>query len=211
MTQKIDRRTSAEKHKKNPFLAETVAEVDLGKKHISFGTGNGLVDPETGEYQGESAFKMTRVVDKSQFLMMYMGLQSAFWQLSPSAQKVLRVIFYQAQHNAIGRDEIHLSWEAAKSIFEEEQIKVSRATYFRGVGELVEKRVVAESTRTGIFFLNPTLIFNGNRATFIQQIIAEDPDVVHEAQQITAKRALEAHRQLSGQTLKKIAESIKPR
>lgn len=207
--EKIDRRTAAIKYKKNPFLAEMVAEVDLGKKTVAFGTGKGLVDPETGEYQGEAAFKITKVVDKSQFLMMYMGLQSAFWQLSPRAQKVLRVIFYQAQHNAIGKDEIHLSWEAAEEIFKQEDIKMSRATYFRGVSELVEKRVIAEATRPSIFYLNPTLLFNGNRATFIQQIITDDPDVVKEAQEITAKRALEAHRELSGSKLKEIGESIR--
>jgi hypothetical protein len=207
--EKVDRRSNTVKHKKNPFLAEAVAEVDLGRKTVSFGTGNGMVDTETGEYQGESAFKMSRVVDKSQFLMMYMGMQSAFWQLTARSQKVLRIIFYQAQHNAIGKDEIHLSWEAAEEIFVQEGIKISRATYFRGVAELVEKRVIAESTRPSIFFLNPTLLFNGNRATFIQQIITDDPDVVKEAQEITAKRALEAHRELSPSKLKEIGDQVK--
>jgi hypothetical protein len=208
--EKIDRRLSAVKHKKNPFLAETIAEVDLGTKTMTFGTGSRVADQETGECLGEAAFKQTRVVDKSQFLMMYMGLQSAFWQLSQRAQKVLRVIFHQAQSkNTIGKDEIYLSWEVAEEIFIAEEIKISRATYFRGLGELVEKRIVAESTRTNIVYLNPTLIFNGNRATFIQQIITDDPDVVREAQEITAKRALDAHRQLSPAKLKEIGDSIK--
>jgi len=206
---KIDRRTSVVKHKKNPFLAEAVASVELGTKTVSFGTGEHLANIETGEMAAEAAFKMTKVVDKSQFLMMYLGLQSAFWQLSQRAHKVFRVIFHEAQHRAIGKDEIYLSWEVAQEVFEAEGIKMSRATYFRGVAELVEKRIIAESVRSGIFFLNPTLIFNGNRATFIQQIIMDDDAVVKEAQEITAKRALEAHRKLSGQELKDIGESIK--
>ncbi len=206
---KIDRRTTAVKHKKNPFLAETVASVELGTKTVTFGTGEHLANVETGEMAGEAAFKMTKVVDKSQFLMMYLGMQSAFWQLSQRAHKVLRVIFHEAQYRAIGKDEIYLSWEVAQEVFEAEGIKMSRATYFRGVAELVEKRIIAESIRTSIFFLNPTLLFNGNRATFIQQIITDDESVLREAQEITANRALEAHRELSGQKLKEIGESIK--
>ncbi|WP_141709914.1 hypothetical protein, partial [Enterovibrio norvegicus] len=65
---KIDRRTSIVKHKKNPFLAETIAEVELGTKTVTFGTGETMANMETGEVAGEAAFKMTRVVDKSQFL-----------------------------------------------------------------------------------------------------------------------------------------------
>ncbi|OEE64531.1 hypothetical protein A1OK_00005 [Enterovibrio norvegicus FF-454] len=141
--------------------------------------------------------------------MMYLGLQSSFWQLSQRAHKVFRVIFHEAQYRVIGKDEVYLSWETAQDVFESEGIKMSRATYFRGVAELVEKRIIAESVRTGIFFLNPALIFNGNRATFIQQIITDDKEVLKEAQQITAKRALEAHRELSGKKLKNIGESIK--
>lgn len=209
IAEKIDRRSTVAKHAKNPFLAETVAEVELGTKIMTFGTGKGLVDPTTGEYAGEAAFKTRKVVDKSQFLMLYMGMQAAFWQLSQRSQKVLRIIFHEAQHNAIGKDEIYLSWDVAEEIFKKEEIKISRATYFRGVAELVEKRIIAESTRTNIFFLNPTLIFNGNRATFIQQIVTDDPDVEREAQEITAKRALEAHRELTPKQIKEIGSEMK--
>lgn len=209
VTERKDRRLAVTKHKKNPFLAETVAEVNIGHKTVSFGTGEALVNAETGEYKGEAAFKQVRVVDKSKFLMMYMGMQSAFWQLSARSQKVLRVIFHEMQNNAIGKDEVYISWDVAEEIFKNEGIKMSRATYFRALAELVEKKVVAESTRTGIFYLNPTLLFNGNRATFVQQIIAEDPSLVEEAQHITAKKALEASRTLSGETLKDIGDSIK--
>lgn len=205
--QKIDRRTATTKYKKNPFLAETIASVDLGSKTMTFGTGE-RVSQKTGEVT-EAAFKMTRVVDKSQFLMLYLGFQSSFWQLSQRAHKVLRVIFHEAQYRAIGKDEIYLAWNVAEEVFESEGIKMSRATYFRGISELIEKRIIAESVRTGIFFLNPTLIFNGNRATFIQQIILNDDDVVKEAQEITATRALKAHRELSSETLKKIALTMK--
>jgi hypothetical protein len=207
---KIDRRkATVTKYKTNPFRTEMVAEVQLGRKTLTFGTGNRAVDERTGECLGEAAYRQTRVIDRSKFIMMYQAMQNAFWQLSPRAQKVLRVVFYEVSERAIGKDEIYLNWPIAEEVFSQEGMKVGRATYFRGVAELIEKKVIAESTRQNIYFINPTLMFNGNRATFIQQIISDDPALLDEAQEIIAKRALEASRQLDGKTLKEIGESVK--
>lgn len=206
---KIDRRTKDLKHEKNPFLANTVAEVDIGYKKTTFGTGKRVNETETGEDLGEAAFQQVRVVDKSKFLMFYLSGQQMFWQLSAKAQKVLRLIFNEVSYRAIGKDEIYLSWEIAEKFFKNEEIKMGRSTYFKAIAELTDKLVIAESIRTNIWFINPVLIFNGNRATFVQKIIAEDPDLVEEAQEITAKRSLEAIRKLDKEKLKDIGSSIK--
>ena len=206
---KIDRRTKDLKHEKNPFLANTVAEVDIGYKKTTFGTGNKVADMGTGEDLGEAAFQQVRVVDKSKFLMFYLSGQQMFWQLSAKSQKVLRLIFNEVSYRAIGKDEIYLSWEIAEKFFKSEEIKMGRSTYFKAIAELTDKLVIAESVRTNIWFINPVLIFNGNRATFVQKIIAEDPNLVDEAQEITAKRALDAMRQLDNEKLKDIGNSIK--
>ncbi|MFA0464232.1 hypothetical protein AB4458_23985, partial [Vibrio sp. 10N.261.45.F1] len=157
----------------------------------------------------EAAFQQVRVVDKSKFLMFYLSGQQMFWQLSAKAQKVLRLIFNEVSYRAIGKDEIYLSWEIAEKFFKNEEIKMGRSTYFKAIAELTDKLVIAESIRTNIWFINPVLIFNGNRATFVQKIIAEDPDLVEEAQEITAKRSLEAMRKLDKEKLKDIGSSIK--
>lgn len=206
---KIDRRTGELKFDKNPFRANTVAEVDIGYKKTTFGTGKRVADTDTGEDLGEAAYQQVRVVDKSKFLMFYLAGQQMFWQLTPKAQKVLRLIFNEVSENAIGKDEIYLSWEIGKRFFEKEGIKCGRSSYFDAVKELADKMVIAESIRTNIWFINPVLIFNGNRATFVQKIISEDPSLVEEAQEITARRALEAMRQLDGEELKDIANEFK--
>jgi hypothetical protein len=206
----VDRRTShGQKYLKSPFRAGTVAEVDLGYKTLTFGTGDTAIDQKTGEVLGEAAYKQTRVVDKSKFLMVYQSMQNFMWQLSQRAQKVLRVIYHEVSERAIGKDEIYLNWEVAEEIFAIYEIKISRATYFRGLGELIDKMVIAEATRQNIYYINPTLIFNGNRATFIQQIISEDPSLVNESYEMTAKRSLEASVKLSESKLKGIGDSIK--
>lgn len=203
----IDRRTKDLKYEKNPFHADTVAEVDIGYKTTSFGTGKSLTDLETGESY-EAGFKQVRVVDKSQFLMFYLAGQQVFWQLSARAQKALRLIFNEVQHRAIGKDEIYLSWEIGEKFFKENNIKMGRSTYFKAIAELADKKVIAESIRTNIWFINPVLIFNGNRATFVQQIIAKDPALIDEAQEVTAKRATEALKKLDEGALDKIGNDF---
>lgn len=42
-------------------------------------------------------------------------------------------------------------------------IKVSRTTYFKGMKELVEKSFIAETMIQNYYFINPDLIFNGDR------------------------------------------------
>lgn len=207
--QKLDRRTKDLKFEKNPFRANTVAEVEIGYKKTTFGTGRKINDTETGEDLGTAAFQQVRVVDKSKFLMFYLSGQQVFWQLSAKAQKVLRLIFNEVSERAIGKDEIYLSWEIATKFFESEDIKCGRSSYFSAIKELSEKMVIAESIRTNIWFINPVLIFNGNRATFVQKIIAEDPNIVEEAQEITARRSLNAMRQLDGKELEDIGNSFK--
>lgn len=207
--QKLDRRTKDLKFEKNPFRANTVAEVDIGYKKTTFGTGKRINETETGEDLGEAAFQQVRVVDKSKFLMFYLSGQQVFWQLSAKAQKLLRLIFNEVSYRAIGKDEIYLSWEVAEKFFKEEGIKCGRSSYFSAIKELSEKMVIAESVRTNIWFINPVLIFNGNRATFVQKIIAEDPNLVEEAQEITAKRSLEAMRKLDSEKLEEIGNSFK--
>ena len=183
-------------------------EVDIGYKTTTFGTGNRVADTGTGEDLGEAAFKQVKVVDKSRFIMLYLEGQKIFWQLTPKAQKTIRLIFNEVQYRAIGKDEVYLSWEVAEKFFKKEDLKMGRSTYFKAIVELTEKKVIAESIRTNIWFINPVLIFNGNRATFVQELILEEPELVEEAQEITAKRALEAMRELDSDELKKIGQSI---
>jgi hypothetical protein len=203
----VDRRTKDLKYEKNPFHANTIAEVDIGFKTTTFGTGQNFDNRETGE-SIEAGFKQVRVVDKSQFLMFYLAGQQVFWQLSKRAQKALRLIFNEVQHRAIGKDEIYLSWELGNKFFKENGIKMGRSTYFKAIAELSDKKVIAESIRTNIWFINPVLIFNGNRATFVQTLISNDPTLLDEAQEITAKRALEALDKLDDGALDKIGNDF---
>lgn len=203
----IDRRTKDLKYEKNPFHVDTVAEVKIGYKKTSFGAGKLFTDLETGESY-EAGFKQVRVVDQSQFLMFYLAGQQVFWQLSAKAQKALRLIFNEVQHRAIGKDEIYLSWEIGEKFFKENKIKMGRSTYFKAIAELTDKKVIAESIRTNIWFINPVLIFNGNRATFVQQIIAKDPSLVDEAQEVTAAKSIEALKKLENGALDKIGNDF---
>ena len=46
---------------------------------------------------------------------------------------------------------------------------ISRATFFRGMTELIERGFIAESQSQGMYFLNIDYLFNGNRLAFIKE------------------------------------------
>jgi len=197
------------KHQTSPFLADTVAAVEPKVKTKTYGRGSECVDISTGEYKGEIAFKHTRVVDAADFIMTYQAYQIVYWKLTTAAQKVMRAVFFQMSNEIISKDQIYLSWDVAEDIYNNENISVGRSTFYKGMLELIEKRVLAMSTRENIYFFNPALIFKGNRAIFAQEIVRSDPEIKHEAQEIRAKRALEAMRELDPKELKKIGKNMK--
>jgi hypothetical protein len=46
---------------------------------------------------------------------------------------------------------------------------IGRATFHRGMTELIERGFLAESIEPGMYFLNIDYMFNGNRLAFIKE------------------------------------------
>ncbi|MGS4726883.1 hypothetical protein ACKURA_06780, partial [Citrobacter farmeri] len=65
---------------------------------------------------------------------------------------------YQKQ---IGGDEIYLNFETAKEEAEKYDYTISKAVYYRGLKELLEKKMIAKSVKKYIFYINPAIVFNG--------------------------------------------------
>ena len=74
---------------------------------------------------------------------------------------------YQKQ---IGGEEIYLNFETAKEEAEKYESAISKAVYYRGLKELLEKKMIAKSVKRYIFYINPAIIFNGDRARFVKEI-----------------------------------------
>lgn len=52
----------------------------------------------------------------------------------------------------------------------EPPLKLSLATFKRGINELEKAQIVAKTIRQGRYFINPNFVFNGDRIAFTTMI-----------------------------------------
>jgi hypothetical protein len=48
---------------------------------------------------------------------------------------------------------------------------LSESIFYRGIKELIEKRIIAKTNEKNWYFINPAIVFNGDRARFVSEII----------------------------------------
>lgn len=48
---------------------------------------------------------------------------------------------------------------------------MSESVFYRGIKELIEKRIIAKTNEKNWYFINPAIVFNGDRARFVSEII----------------------------------------
>ena len=173
--------TKIVKYKENPFL--DVQKIQSKKKQIVVGSSKAIVDPATGEIEGELSHIATyREVDDEEFVKFYTANIALTFDLSSAGNKVFQFLMRVMQVSAIKRDQVYLSTEIVDDFVEAHNVKLSHTTYYRGIKELTEKKVVARSTKANIFFVNPHLVFNGDRYAFTQAVrrkkVRRDPNTV---------------------------------
>ena len=68
-----------------------------------------------------------------------------------------------------------LNLREAQRFIEQIEESISETTYMRGINELIKKDFIAESPRgSGWFYINPDIIFNGDRVRFIQELVTTE-------------------------------------
>ena len=172
-----------EKYTQNPFVDGVLSEIKTKRKVLSNGSAKHMViEQETGEVvsTGASGFWITQEVDRAQFIKLYVGGVKAFKELTQSGAKVFELMYLQVQEQ-ISQDKIYLSQIAAA------ELGISKATYFRGLGELIEKGFLAQSIEVNRYFINPEFIFNGDRLQLVKEYRVRNSSV-----KISSTEALEA-------------------
>lgn len=119
-----------------------------------------VVDHGTGEILGHGgaiAYEWEEV-DKERFVKLYLaGLKQAAG-LSKAGLLVFEIVYAQVRENP-GKDTVMLSAV---------ETALPRATYFRGLRELLDKEFLYKSTYDSIYFVNIRFMFNGDRLAFVK-------------------------------------------
>ena len=173
------------KHQANPFLSNASVNSKTGTKRLSNKKGDKfMIVSDNGETVAPAGFHEIIEIDKTQFVKLYINGVKAFQGLKSAGAKVFEIIYRAVQENP-GSDKIYLHFMSV----EQNITPISRATFFRGMTELIERGFIAESFEPGVYFLNIDYLFNGDRLTFIKEYRIKSIDSMIETS--TAKAGAE--------------------
>jgi hypothetical protein len=155
------------KHKESPFLenftvstkGKRVTVNQIGK------TNDMIVSPDTGEIKGTHVVAY-RQVDDAEFVKIFTANIALTFELNQSGRKVFDMLIRVMQHSAITRDQVYIDEHVREEFATSHNVNLASATMYRGIDNLIERKIIARSQRTNIYFINPSLVFNGDRVAF---------------------------------------------
>lgn len=158
------------RYKNNPFLLNMIIPVKGKRIQLSrLGKDdNVLINQSTGEMLGTHVTTY-RPADNEQFVKLYTSHVSFTFELKSPGIKAFGVLLWAVQNQSISKDEVHLDMLVLNEFtqaHQKNQLKLSQATFLRGLAELVKAQIIAKTLRQGIYFINPNFMFNGDRIAF---------------------------------------------
>lgn len=155
----------------NPFLESF--SINMRKKNVSIMTGNKVLEGAEGETLKVNAISVSREIDTSQYIKIYTAYMTPLFELSKAAQKVIQLILLEVQENAQGVAHVFFNINVAHRRCEQlGWNKIAKKTYMVGIKELIDKQFLAgHADGTGMWWFNPAIVFNGDRAVFVQQYV----------------------------------------
>lgn len=165
-------------NKENPFLTQAVEQVqnNIVKKYKSATKTDEKAilkayDENTGEILGSTQFIRQIEVDEEKFAKLYLDQFSAFFDLKPQAIRVFGYILSQLLPN---KDEFMFLIEDCL-----EYTKYKSSTSIRiGLTSLLENGIIARGRTEFLYFVNPMVVFNGNRITFAQTYVKKQKNKI---------------------------------
>lgn len=163
-------RAKVERHDTNPFLDNMVVPLKGKQVRLSrLGKDNNIIINEsTGETQG-TAITTYRKVDSEKFVKLFTANIGFTFDLTSPGIKAFTVLIWAVQNKALEKDEIYLDSFVLNDFIDSQQdktLKLSAATFKRGLSELVKAQIIARTRRQGQYFINPNFMFNGDRIAF---------------------------------------------
>jgi hypothetical protein len=167
--------TSFQKNEENPFLKQAVEEIEnhIVRKYKSNSGSEkkGIVvscDTDTGEIFKTSFIRQIEV-DDDKFAKLFLSNFSAFFDLSQAAIRVFGYILTCLKPKSdtfifrIEKAIEYTKYETAKPIY-------------KGLEELLKGEVIARGPIDSMWFINPLVVFNGDRVSFTKAFVRKKAD-----------------------------------
>lgn len=151
-------------YKENPFWEPT--EIRVGKKIIR--VAGGIHVSNEGEGVQHSGIYIIEHIDKEEFIKLYTKNIKIFFDLRPSAQKVLQAVLNILQKNP-GNDALYLPFFEVQEYSKKNSLAISKASFHNAMKEMIQKGFLAEAEAPNKYWINPHIFFNGDRMSFIRE------------------------------------------
>ncbi|CNE74806.1 replication/maintenance protein RepL [Yersinia enterocolitica] len=151
----------------NPFIFEDDIEIETRGRKRTVARGEKFQTSEGDKY--EKVIHSIQEVDKAKFVKIFISRVRVLFDLTLTGNKLF-YIFMFVMSDVIGKDEVYMNFEKAKDIAAQCDFNLSNPVYYRGIKELIDKKIIAQSKSKYIYYINPAVLFNGDRAKFIEEI-----------------------------------------
>tara|TARA_B110000908_G_scaffold84040_1_gene100468 strand:- start:287 stop:907 length:621 start_codon:yes stop_codon:yes gene_type:complete len=167
VSSKVSIKMTLERFKENPFLKNMIIPVRGQSVQLSVlgADDNVLVNQSTGEVHGTHVTTYKKV-DKEQFVKIFTENIGLTFNLNSAGIKSFNVLLWAVQHKALSKDMIPFDGLLLSEFLNNSELKLSLATFRRGIGELEKSQIIAKTMRKGWYFINPNFCFNGDRIAF---------------------------------------------
>jgi len=189
-------------NRENPFLEKAVAEMKVSIKRQTIrpknrgGEANLMLVDGLGAEHGEATFVRQVEVDEEEFTKLF---RKGVAQISGLSTRGTKVWLYICDQLKPGATSVHF---LPAQCLEHTGYK-TRGNILSGLAELLEASIIARSQDSSLYFINPAVMFNGNRITFAKSYIKKQIVKKHPTQ-----LELELNPYISLEELKKIAQRI---
>lgn len=162
-------------HKTNPFAEETIAKMGnvlVSKKVLGANKDEGAIlkaVDNNGEVLGGTAFIREKVIDQELFAKFFFAGFGAFYDLKPVSIKVFGFIMQQLKPNL---DIFYFYLDDCI-----DATGYTKMSIYRALTELCNHNIIARGRTEYEYYINPMVVFNGDRITFATTYInANHPD-----------------------------------
>lgn len=158
------------KYEVNPFALNKEA-FRVGQKLQYIGNGDkfiAIIDKKTGELQTQGAvIGFRKNVDQQEFVKIYTGGMAAVFNLSSAGKRIFAIIYKQIRTQK-ETDRVILRYKSSYGM--------SKPTWYKGLKECLQNKLIAQSDVAGVYFINITYFFNGSRLTLLQEYNIIQPE-----------------------------------
>lgn len=153
------------RHKINPFVENMIIPVGSKSVQVLGKDSNILVNQVTGESTGTHVIARKKI-DSSKFVKVFADYMQMTFELNGAGNKTLRVLMWAVQERGIGKDIVDLDKNTLEDFIDGVGQKMSLSTFHRGVADLEKAKIIAKTLKLGRYFINPAVMFNGDRIAF---------------------------------------------